>query len=469
MTDDQWWNAAPQPGEKRPGEQHPAQADGPGQSADHGLAQPETPDQQQAAGQNNPQPPGPNQPGGQDPHQPGSPGHDPSGVQDQTRQRPMQPSEPGQGQPGGHGASQFGGRDAARTGAPETVLYGGQGQTGGHGVAPPGTPGTVQYGGHGVAQPGAPETVLYGGQGQQAQSGYPHAAEYPGGQANYQGQGQFAPGGYGQPQGAGQPQFAGQGEYVGQAGYAGQPYGYPGQPQYPYQGGYPPPPGGGNKGLLIGLLAAGVVVVLAIVGAVVFAANRGSSSDQASSASSTRSSAPRTSGVKAPAPVVPGFRTVAALSYGVAYDVPDTWTVAATSTYRIAGTATASDGDSYCPGSAYRTVSFVSPSPTTDLAEAARSIGMSAAKSGYSSSTDATPSPPKALTAKGMTGKAIQVTGTWRPSKPGCTTTTYTVHAFAFTGPSGSTLVLGIVADTGTTNELTPSTAQQILGSVRPL
>ncbi len=373
----------------------------------------------------------PGQPGGQGypppgmPGQPGDQGYPPPGM-------PGQPGDQGFEQPGGPG-------QGAEAGAPETVLYGGQGQAGGHGVA----------------QSGAPETVLYGGAGQPP-AGYAYPVEFPGGQGNYQGQ--PGAGGYGQVP----PQ------YPGQAGYPGQPYGYPGQAQYPYQGGYPPP-GGGNKGLLIGLLAAGVVVVLAIVGAVVLVVNRDSSPDQASSASSTRSSAPRTSGAMAPTPVVPGFRTVAALNYGIAYDVPATWTVAATSTYRIAGTATASDGESYCPGSAYRTVSFVSPSPSTDLAEAARAIGMSAARSGYSSSTDATPTPPRSLTAKGMTGKAIQVSGTWRPSKPGCTTTTYTVHTFAFTAPSGSTLVLGIVADTGTADELTPSTAQQILGSVRPL
>lgn len=428
MTDDQWWNAAPHPEKTPPGEQDPAHPADQPQSGNHGLAQPNT---------------------------------------------------PGEDRPEG-----------AQPGAPETVLYGGQGQ------------------------PGAPETVLYGGSGEPSPPGY--SAEYPGGQANYQGQAQFGAGGYGQPQhpgqaqysgqtphpgqpqfpgqpqSSGQPQFPGQAQHLGQPQYSGQPQ-FPGQPQYseqaqhpgqspfsgqppysgqaqyPYQGGYPPPPGGGNKGLLIGLLAAGVVVVLAIVGAVVFAVNRGSSSDEASPVSSTRSSAPRTSGVKAPAPVVPGYRTVAALNYGVAYDVPATWTVAATTTYRIAGTATASDGENYCPGSAYRTVTFISPSPTADLAEAARTMGLSAAKSGYSNSTDATATPPTSLTAKGMNGKAVQVTGTWRPSRPGCTTTTYAVHTFAFTAPSGSTLVLGIVADTGTTGELTPSVAQQILGSVRPL
>ncbi len=253
---------------------------------------------------------------------------------------------------------------------------------------------------------------------------------------------------------------------------AGQPYagqGYPlGQPQYPYPGGYGQPPKRGNNGLMIGLLVVGVVAVLAIVGVVAFAVNRGSSSDEAGSTTST-SSTSRYTGAQTPAPVVPGFRTVAAQTAGFAYDVPGTWSVGAASTFRIAGTATASDGDDYCPGSAYRTVSFVSPSSASDLGDAARTVAMSAARSGYSNSTDATASSPTSLTAKGVTGKSVQVTGSWRPSRSGCTTTTYSIYAFAFTLSNGSTQVLGIVADTGTTGELTPSVAAQILGSVRPL
>ena len=60
----------------------------------------------------------------------------------------------------------------------------------------------------------------------------------------------------------------------------------------------------------------------------------------------------------------------------------------------------------------------------------------------------------------GADGQYVETSGNWTPGRPGCSTTSFTVHTFAFHARSGAVLVLAILADRGTAGELTRSGAR---------
>lgn len=172
--------------------------------------------------------------------------------------------------------------------------------------------------------------------------------------------------------------------------------------------------------------------------------------------------------------VVPGDRGVVVPAFGIAYDVPQGWIIEPSRTTWTIGGFTGrgqtDEGAHYCPGSGYRAVATVADSGENDLAQAAKAVGTTAAQTSYEGSGGGTAAPAAQLTTRsGITGQYVEISGTWTPSRPGCSTTTFSVYTFAFHGPSGSALVLTILADRGTPGELPPARAHEILTSVREL
>jgi hypothetical protein len=225
-----------------------------------------------------------------------------------------------------------------------------------------------------------------------------------------------------------------------------------------------------RTGLIVAIVA--VVIVLVIGGgiaALVLTHKSSSSSSSSASAPSSATIAPDTSTTPA---VVPGYLGVAVPAFNVAYDVPAGWNIESAATTWLLGTLTgrgqADDGAKYCLGSGYRTVSTITDSGLYDLAAAASSVGSAAAQTSYSDSGTPTPATPL-TTLGGIVGQLVETDGSWTPSEPGCTTTTYSVYTFAFPSPTGTALVMTILADRGTQGELTPDLAYRIITSVRTI
>ncbi|MEU1208813.1 hypothetical protein [Nocardia sp. NPDC005825] len=323
--------------------------------------------------------------------------------------------------------------------------------------------------------PGYEPTAVYPGQAPVPnQSGYEPTAVYTGQQPipGYPGQdptaiypGQSVPG---YPSGA----YTGQESvpnYFGQ-----QPVPGYGQPQ-------PTPGGGGNRTWIV--LAAVLAVIVVVGGGIAaYALTRDSSSSTTAATSTTpgpaptsRSGGPSTGPSKSGAPK-PGAGTVVVPAYGVSYDVPNGWTVgdpsATVPQTGIDGTFTghgkATEGGGYCPGSAYRSLAYVTRADGSDPAAAALKVAKISAQGGYMDKSGGAASAPTAVTTKsGIAGQQVETSGSWKPDPAGCTTTTYSIYTFAFTGPKNALLVLAILADRGTTGELAADQAKQIIASVR--
>ncbi|MGW3540722.1 hypothetical protein [Nocardia niigatensis] len=202
---------------------------------------------------------------------------------------------------------------------------------------------------------------------------------------------------------------------------------------------------------------------------------------QDSSGSSTASATdspggPSATGPAKPGAPKPGSTTVVAPTLGISYDVPAGWTIADPAEITaqtgtdgsVIGHGKATEGNDYCAGSAYRTLVFLTRTDGSDLAAAATRVAKISAEGGYSDATGGNPGAPAAVTtASGLTGQRVEATGSWQPPAPGCTTTSYSVYTFAFTGPRNALLVLAILADRGTEGELRADRAGQIIASVR--
>jgi hypothetical protein len=222
-----------------------------------------------------------------------------------------------------------------------------------------------------------------------------------------------------------------------------------------------------------------IVTVLVIAGAATVAAVVAHSSKSGSTSSGSTTTTTVSYDTNITTPVISGFQGVAVPSLGIAYDVPASWVVDPTSQSEgfgkgtpsgVYGIGATSDGEDYCPGSAFRTLTFIVQPTLTDPAAAATDVANRAAQLGYSTGSARTTSTPASYTARdSLRGQTVTASGSWTPSQPGCTTTTYSVYTFAFTGPGGALLVLTIPADRGTTGEVTPDIARQILSSVRKL
>ncbi|AYF76219.1 hypothetical protein D7D52_22955 [Nocardia yunnanensis] len=256
---------------------------------------------------------------------------------------------------------------------------------------------------------------------------------------------------------------------------------FPGQQQFP---GYPqpvPPSRGPNR---IWLLVGAIVLVLVLVGgglAAYVMTRDGSDSSttalpltSASTAPTGKKSSPSATPSTAPKS---GARTVVAPALGISYDVPSGWTIAApTETTVQTGTdgtlfgyAKSSEGQDYCPGSAFRSlVSVAQVDGVTDLGLAATKAAKISIESGYDDPTGGKPGAPTAVTTTaGITGQQVEASGPWKPTLSGCTTNAYSVYTFAFTGPRNATLVLSVLADRGTTGELPADQAKALIASVR--
>ncbi|MFE7720964.1 hypothetical protein ACFU44_18195 [Nocardia rhizosphaerihabitans] len=287
------------------------------------------------------------------------------------------------------------------------------------------------------------------------------------------------PGGYPPPQyGAPQPGY-GQPPY-GQQPYAPQPYGQQPYAQQPY--GYAPQPNPGpprrNNGA--GVIIA-VVVVVALIAVVVIAAvviGASSSDDTSAAATSTTATTvkagPLTGATTAPA--TPGSKGVLVASYRVAYDVPSAWSVSAeydtmsftTALGSMNGRGQATEGESYCPGSAYRAMAGVTTTTESDPASAAKAVAKIAAAGGYSDPTGGKLTSPTALTTQsGVTGQFVESTGPWKPAIAGCTADSYSVYTFAFKNAADTLLVLTLLVDRNATGELTADQAKKIITSLR--
>lgn len=338
---------------------------------------------------------------------------------------------------------------------------------------------------------GAPEHAGYGAQPQAGYPGYVAGQQQPEQPGYGQPQPEYAGYAQPQPQFAGYaPGFSGYGAGQQQAGYGtGQP-GYPGgatpPPYYgePQQGsgyGQPPTPPPRNKRLWVILAAVAAVIVLIGSGITAFVLTRNSSDSSTTAApSSTGTTAPTgTKAGSAPtsgAAPKSGLKTVTAPTMGIAYDVPAGFTVSPVATTSaltgndgmVIGYGRATEGDGYCPGSAYRTLIFVAPSMLTDPAAAATNVTKIGVEGGYSDPTGGKPGAPTAVTtASGITGQQVEASGAWKPTISGCTTSSYSIYTFAFTGPQKTTLALSILADRGTQGELPADQAKAIIASLR--
>ncbi|MBY8857927.1 hypothetical protein K7711_15680 [Nocardia sp. CA2R105] len=172
--------------------------------------------------------------------------------------------------------------------------------------------------------------------------------------------------------------------------------------------------------------------------------------------------------------MVQGYQGVAVPALGIGYDVPTGWIIEPASTTWTIGGFTghgqADEGAHYCPGSGFRAVATLTDSGQGDPAQAATAVGTTAAQTSYGGSGGGTAAPAAELTTRsGITGQYVETSGAWTPSRSGCSTTTFSVYTFAFRAPSGSVLVLAVLADRGTAGELTPAQAREILTSVREL
>ncbi|RMI30593.1 hypothetical protein [Nocardia stercoris] len=291
-------------------------------------------------------------------------------------------------------------------------------------------------------------------------------------------QSQYAAPQYGQT--GAQPVYGGQGSYpaAAQPGYPGtgsHPVAQPGVPYgYPHGGGtrYPSTPFpltvSPRRRRRTGPIVAIVAVVVLLVGGGITAAVLASRHHSSTTAAGTT---PTT------AAAVPGYRPVAVAGTGIGYQVPLGWVVPEADSVTLHGTAATVTGTgksytgaAYCPGSAYRTEAMVVPVTGSDLGAAATEIATTAAQApeGYSDVSGGRLTPPTAFTSTaGISGKRAQVDGSWAPNPPGCTTTTYSVYTFAFPAPDGSgSLVLTILSDRGTADELSADQATKILSTV---
>ncbi|MEV0684811.1 hypothetical protein AB0I35_13200 [Nocardia sp. NPDC050378] len=341
-------------------------------------------------------------------------------------------------------------------------------------VPPPGQysqPAIPPYGAGAFAppQPGAP----YGS------GAFPHPGVAPGPEG-YPG----APQGYGQPGG-----YGGEGNSYSQQGIP-----QPGQymdpnlvgqrefgpsmslpfPQHGQTYGYAPqPPRKTNAGLLIGIGA--VVVVLAVVLVTAVVIGTGGNDEQAVAAPTTTTQTVPPTGTST-APVTPGWKGVLLAAERIAYDVPPSWQIASESDSVVilglsgmfAGTGKASEGENYCPGSAYRGLAGIAVSTENTLPEAATTAARIAAEGGYSDSTGGKITAPTTLTTQsGLTGQFVESSGSWTPARPGCTTTAYSVYTFAFEKAAGLPMVMAILVDRGTTGELSADDAKKMIASIR--
>ncbi|NKX86125.1 hypothetical protein [Nocardia coubleae] len=278
-----------------------------------------------------------------------------------------------------------------------------------------------------------------------------------------------APQGYGQPGGYGIPDS--------QHGIPQQGLGPSMSLPFPHHGqtyGYAPqPPRKGNAGLLIGIGAVVLVLAVVIVTAVVIG-TRGDDEAAIAAPTTTTQTAPPTG--TSTAPVTPGWKGVLLADERIAYDVPSSWQIASESDSVVilglsgmfAGTGKASEGENYCPGSAYRGLAGIALSTENTLPEAATTAARIAAEGGYSDSTGGKITAPTSLTTKsGLTGQFVESSGSWTPARPGCTTTTYSVYTFAFEKSAGLPMVMAILVDRGTTGELSADDAKKMIASIR--
>ncbi|MFC9964276.1 hypothetical protein ACFVH4_08520 [Nocardia ignorata] len=304
-----------------------------------------------------------------------------------------------------------------------------------------------------------PQSSVPQGSGAFPQPGTPQGSEgYPG-----------APQGYGQPGGYGIPDSQ---QGIPQQGlgpsmslpfpHHGQTYGY--APQSPRKG---------NAGLLIGIGAVVLVLAVVIVTAVVIGTGGDDEAAVAAPTTTTQTAPPTGTST---APVTPGWKGVLLADERVAYDVPSSWQIASESDSVVilglsgmfAGTGKASEGENYCPGSAYRGLVGIALSTENTLPEAATTAARIAAEGGYSDSTGGKITAPTSLTTKsGLAGQFAESSGSWTPARPGCTTTTYSVYTFAFEKAAGLPMVMAILVDRGTTGELSADDAKKMIASIR--
>ncbi|MFC9892682.1 hypothetical protein ACFVMC_03225 [Nocardia sp. NPDC127579] len=244
---------------------------------------------------------------------------------------------------------------------------------------------------------------------------------------------------------------------------------YPAPPphgqQYPGYG--PPPPNRTNTALIVAVVL--VIVVVLGVGIAAVVLSRGPAPAEAAAATSTASG---TSTTVPPSPPA----TITVPEFGVAYDLPAGWsadTGPATHTGSL-GTLVAlgraAEGPRYCPGSAFRALSFLVAPDVTDLSEAAKFVTVTASESAYSEVPGRLLGAPRSMTTQsGISGRFSPNYGFWTPTPTGCDTKTFSVFSFAFRGPTGATLVLCLAADGGTHKALTDAAAERIIATVRAL
>ncbi|MET9211141.1 MULTISPECIES: hypothetical protein [unclassified Nocardia] len=283
------------------------------------------------------------------------------------------------------------------------------------------------------------------------------------------------PYGYPQPQQGAYPppQYGAPQPGYGQAPYGQQPYGYAPQPA-------PGPPrrgGGGGAGVIIAVVVVAVLIVAVGIVAVVLGTR--SSDDTTTASSSSVTSAPVPTGSLSgttTAPVTPGAKGVLIPTYRVAYDVPSTWAVApsydtmsfSTANGSIDGRGQSTEGEKYCPGSAYRAMAAVTATTESDPAAAAKTVAKIAAAGGYSDPSGGKLTTPTSLTTQsGVAGQFVESTGPWKPQLSGCTANAYSVYTFAFRNAAGTLLVLTILVDRNTSGEMSADEAKKLITSLR--
>ncbi|MVU79528.1 hypothetical protein GPX89_20050 [Nocardia sp. ET3-3] len=249
--------------------------------------------------------------------------------------------------------------------------------------------------------------------------------------------------------------------------------------------GYTPPPGGGRGRIwLLAGLGALVVVIVAVVAIVVVMNDPGGPASPSSSAKpspTTRvsTSAPRTTTTGPTSTLTPqisGYQVDAPKDVQAAWDIPKDWAIDqsestyGTTTDNLSAVGFAQEGVDYCPNNV-RTSMFLTTSEIDDATTAATDVGAHAARVGYSTKTSLTAGAAQPLdTTDGpLHGVFLETSGAFT-APAGCATT-YSVYTFALSvGTAGKgSLVLVLLADTGTDRSVTADFARKLFATFRLL
>lgn len=258
-----------------------------------------------------------------------------------------------------------------------------------------------------------------------------------------------------------------------------------GQYSGPYATGGPQPaPPRKSRAPLIATLAITAVGALVVTATVLIVRDSEGRAIPATTSETTTSTAPagKTENVRKPvSPVVPGWKGMALLEFGIAYDVPPNWKPETGSVSGFEGRgeekATLSGFSGYkkdfCPQDdmSYRARVGISGADERDPVVAAEQAIRKWARLGWGTEAGAPPAvtmnPPKPVSVDDGRVDGQLVSATITPAEPGpCVPPTMFVSVLALPNDSGAALLIGL-ADQGVPDAVAPADIDRALTSVR--